>query len=148
MLSTTITARSSEDDCSEAMTITCTATTVPNVFATPTITWLFSGDSVTDSGNPRMDPTTGQLIFDDIISENSGVYTCRASLTIPKAFTEDHYNETTREITTTSMLMLYFLLDVMSNIHTCRAWSSSECQMYGNFVINSFTLLGGAYGNW
>ena len=89
----------------EAMTITCTATTVRNLFATPTITWLFSnGNPVPTSGNPMMNSDTGQLIFSDITSENSGVYTCRASLTITEGGIEDYHNETT--ITANTKLMV------------------------------------------
>ena len=107
MLSTAVTSRTTDGDgCSEAMTITCTATTVDNLFATPTITWLLSdGEPVPASGNPMMNSDTGQLIFSDITNENSGVYTCRASVTITEAGIEDHQNETTITVSTDSKIV-------------------------------------------
>ena len=88
--------------CSEARNFTCTATTVNNIFSPPTIEWWYDGNRVPLSGNPRMDSATGQLIFDDIITDNSGDYTCRASISIPEADIDNHYNETTTAISTDS----------------------------------------------
>ena len=93
----TVTARVA-DRCSEAMTFACTATTVVNLFSPPTIEWLYRGNHVLLSGNPRMDSGTGRLIFDDITNDNSGVYTCRARITIPEANINNHYNETTTTV--------------------------------------------------
>ena len=102
MISTAITSRSG-DICSEARAFTCTATTVVNVFATPTITWLFGGIPVPFSGSdPTMDSSTGQLVFNDLSISNAGEYTCRASLTIPEAGIVDLFNQTSRTISTDS----------------------------------------------
>ena len=100
-----ITARSAADDrCSEAMTFTCTATTVDNLYRPPRIEWRYDGRPVSDSGNPRMNSTTGQLIFSSIMNENSGDYTCRAIITIPVSGIDDHYNDTKTTIDTESKL--------------------------------------------
>lgn len=87
------------DVCSEARILTCNVTTVNNVFAPPTVTWYLNGNPVAENGNPRMNPATGQLIFSDISSGNTGTYTCRASLNIPEAGIYDHYREITSEVT-------------------------------------------------
>ena len=98
-----ITARSASDDhCSEAMTFTCTATTVDNLYTPPTIEWRYRESTVPDSGNPRMNSTTGQLIFSDIINENSGDYICRAIVTIPESGIDNRYGEASTTISTYS----------------------------------------------
>jgi hypothetical protein len=98
-----ITARSTADDrCSEAMTFTCTATTVDNLDRPPRIEWRYGGSPVSDSDNPRMNSTTGQLIFSSIMNENSGDYTCRAVITILESDIDNHYNETKTTINTES----------------------------------------------
>ena len=63
---------------------------------------MYNGNIVPSSGNPRMNSITGQLIFDDITTHNSGGYTCRVSITIPEAGIVDYYNESTIAATTKS----------------------------------------------
>ena len=63
------------------MTFTCTATTVDNLYTPPNIEWRYERSAVPDSGNSTM----GQLIFSDIINENSGDYTCQAIISIPES---------------------------------------------------------------
>ena len=82
--------------------LTCNAKVVRNLFASPKIIWMYNGNIVSSSGNPRMNSITGQLIFDDITTHNSGEYTCRVSITIPEAGIVDYYNETTIAATTES----------------------------------------------
>ena len=64
---------------------------------------MYNGNIVPSSGNPRMNSITGQLIFDDITTHNSGEYTCRVSITIPEAGIVDYYNETTIAATTSGI---------------------------------------------
>ena len=101
-----ISGRSSVGDrCSEATTFTCTATTVDNLFTPLRIEWRYDGNAVPDSGNPRMNSTSGQLIFSDIINENSGEYACRVIITIPESGIDNHYGETSTTISTASKLI-------------------------------------------
>ena len=88
------------------MTFTCTATTVDNLYTPPTIEWRYRESVVPDSGNPRMNSTTGQLIFSDVINENSGEYTCRAVISIPESGIDNHYGETSTTINTDSNLIV------------------------------------------
>jgi hypothetical protein len=91
------------------MTFTCTATTVDNLYRPPRIEWRYGGSAVPDSGNPRMNSTTGELIFSSIMTENSGDYTCRAVITIPESGIDNHYGEASTTINTASkpQLSLY-----------------------------------------
>ena len=85
------------------MTINCTANPVENLFAPPVVGWLNpSGGDVPIGGtaNPRVDPQTRQLIFDDIIENNAGTYTCRAVLNIPEAQITNHVDMDTIEVNT------------------------------------------------
>ena len=84
------------------MTFTCTATTVDNLYTPPTIEWRYRESAVPDSGNPQMNSTTGQLIFSDIMNENSGDYTCRAIISIPDSGIDNHYGETSTTVSTDS----------------------------------------------
>ena len=74
------------------MTINCTANQVENLFAPPIIIWRDpNGRDVPtgESSNPRMDPITRQLIFNDITEANSGLYECRAVVSIDEAQIEN-----------------------------------------------------------
>ena len=102
MPSIEITARATTDGCSEARNFTCTATAVDNIFTQPTIEWWVGGNRVPSTGNPRMDSTTGLLIFDDIMNSNTGDYTCRADITIPAADIDSHINDITITVSTDS----------------------------------------------
>ena len=84
------------------MTFTCTAATVDNLFTPPRIEWRYEGIVVPDSGNPQMNSTTGQLIFSDIMNEDSGDYTCRAIISIQESGIDNHYSETSTVISTDS----------------------------------------------
>ena len=70
------------------MTLNCTATQVENLFSPPTIIWMAPGGSevpTVESSNPRMNPQTRELIFNDVTSNNRGQYTCRSVVNIPQA---------------------------------------------------------------
>ena len=45
-------------------------------------------------------PQTGQLIFRDITSTNSGQYVCRAVVGIPEANILDHFDDATTSVNT------------------------------------------------
>ena len=87
------------------MTFTCIATTVPNLFTPPSIEWRYGENLVPLIGNPQMNSTTGELIFSDIRDENSGLYTCRASITVSKSGIIEFYNETSISISTSCKLL-------------------------------------------
>ena len=85
------------------MTINCTANPVDNLFAPPVIGWRNpSGDEVPvqETGNPRVDPQTRQLVFADITGGNTGTYTCQAVLNIPEAQIMDHMDMDTIQVNT------------------------------------------------
>jgi hypothetical protein len=113
-----ITAHSAADDrCSEAMTFTCTATTVDNLYHPPRIEWRYGGSPVGDSSNPRMNSTTGQLIFSSIMNENSGDYTCRAIITIPESDINNHYGEASTTINTASKPAIITVVQKTTGFH-------------------------------
>ena len=115
-----ITARfASEDRCSEAMTFTCTATTVDILFTQPTIEWRYERSAVPDRGNPQMNSTTGQLIFSEIINENSGDYTCQAIISIPESGIDNHYGETSTTISTDSKPIIMVVKNQRACIYLC-----------------------------
>ena len=85
------------------MALNCTANQVAGLFSPPTITWRDPNDAIVSrdsNSNPRMDPVTGQLIFSDITSGNSGTYTCQAVVDIPLALINDHIDMDTTEVNT------------------------------------------------
>ena len=85
------------------MALNCTANQVAGLFSPPTITWRDPSDvtvSSDSSSNSRMDPVTGQLIFSEITSGNSGTYTCQAVVNIPLAQTCDYIDMDTTEVNT------------------------------------------------
>ena len=104
------------DECGEAVVLICNATVVKNLFAPPIIFWWYNGYPVPTVGNPRMNSSTGQLIFDDITLDNSGVYTCRANITIQEAGIENYYREITVSATTSSKEMN---LDIFGVYNLC-----------------------------
>ena len=84
------------------MILTCVETSFSDLITTirPNITWYsYNGDPVPVSGNPRVISGTGQLLFSELTSRNSGDYTCRASLSIPVAGINNLYNDTTFFVT-------------------------------------------------
>ena len=94
---------SSVAGCGETMALNCTANQVAGLFSPPTITWRDPNDvtvSSDSSSNPRMDPVTGQLIFSDITSGNSGTYTCQAVVDIPLALIYGFIDMDTTEVNT------------------------------------------------
>ena len=81
------------------------ANPVENLFSPPTITWLGpDGNEVPVGGdsNPMISPQTGQLIFSDITSTNSGQYVCRAAVNISVAKILNHFDDTTTNVNTNS----------------------------------------------
>ena len=96
-----------DDQCGEAMTLTCTANPVENLFASPTITWIDpSGDEVSSEGNdPRTDPLSRWLIFNDINTNNRGTYTCRITVSIPDALIVSHTDEMAISVNTNCELI-------------------------------------------
>ena len=85
------------------MTLNCTANQVAGLFSPPTITWRAPNDAIVSSdssSNPRMDPVTGQLIFSDITTDNSGRYTCQAEVDIPLALINSYIDMNTTKVNT------------------------------------------------
>ena len=85
------------------MTLNCTANQVAGLFSPPTITWRDPSDvtvSSDSSSNPKIDSVTGQLIFSEITSGNSGTYTCQAVVDIPLALIDGYIDMDTTEVNT------------------------------------------------
>ena len=81
-----------------------------DLFTPSTIIWIAPDGSAVPSeegNNPRVDPTTRQLMFSDLILNNVGIYTCHAVVNIPKAQIVNHIDEATITITTNGQNNLY-----------------------------------------
>ena len=92
-----------DNDCGEARILDCTANPVENLFIPPNITWIGpNGNEVPVGGdsNPMISPQTGQLIFNDITSTNSGQYVCRAVVSIIVANISNHFDDATTSVNT------------------------------------------------
>ena len=101
------------------MDFTCTAATVDNLYTPPTIEWRYERTAVPDRGDPRMNSTTGQLIFSDIINENSGNYTCQAIISIPESGIDNHYGETSTTINTDNKPIITVVMNFLLNQRAC-----------------------------
>lgn len=92
-----------DNDCGEARIFDCSTNSVENLFIPPNVTWIGPDDNEVPVGgdsNPMINPQTGQLIFSDITSTNSGQYVCRAIVTISVANISDHFDEATTSVNT------------------------------------------------
>lgn len=88
----------SSDDCGEVRVLNCSANPVENLFNPPSITWIGpDGYEVLAGGsnNPMIIPQTGELVFSDITSNNSGPYVCRAVVIIPESQIFNHFDDAT-----------------------------------------------------
>lgn len=87
---------STEVGCGEARSLSCEPNAVENIFISPTIKWIGPGGNEVPIGgndNPMVSFQTGQLIFTDINTANSGSYLCRAVVNISEAQIFDHYDD-------------------------------------------------------
>ena len=74
-----------------------------NLFIPPNITWIGPDGSEVPVGgdsNLMINPQTGQLIFSDITSTNSGQYVCRAVVSISVANILEHFDEAMTSVNT------------------------------------------------
>ena len=88
---------SPQDGCGQAMVITCTTSLIENLFASPSISWIGpNGHELPDmetNSSMLTNQFEKQLLFNGITPGNKGVYKCRVSISIPKAFVENHVQE-------------------------------------------------------
>lgn len=85
------------DDCGEARILNCSYP-VDNLFNPPTVMWIGpDGKEMLDS-DPAIRPLTGELIFSDITSNNSGLYVCRTVVNIPESQIFNHTDDATVSI--------------------------------------------------
>lgn len=86
------------DACGEARVLKCMANALQNLFAPPTILWIDPDDnevSVDESSNPIFIPETGELVFGNITTNNTGAYTCRSIINITEAEIFNHEDKAT-----------------------------------------------------
>ena len=90
------------------MTLNCTANQVENLFTPPMITWIApNGREVPtgESSNPRRDPQTKLLFFNDITTTNTGTYMCCVVVNIPEAQIENYLDKAQISISTNGVWM-------------------------------------------
>lgn len=102
------------------MILNCTDNQVENLFIPPTRVWINpNGTTVPSDGesNPRMDPHTRQLVFNDINHNDSGSYLCRSIINIPQAQIISYMDEATITINTNGTVLLKFIDLILYTLH-------------------------------
>lgn len=113
-----MTSRGLSNGCGEARVLNCSANPVENLFSPPNITWIGpDGYEVMTGGdsNPMIKPQTGELVFNDITSANSGSYVCHAVVNIPVALIFNHFGDATITVNTDSKEQVFLI----SDLHCC-----------------------------
>ena len=98
-----------DNDCGEARVLDCMANPVENLFIPPNTMWIGpDGNEVPVGGdnNPMISPQTGQLIFSDVTSTNSGQYVCRSVINISEANISSHFDDVATNVNTNSKIKL------------------------------------------
>ena len=85
----------------EMYALTCTATVVENLIATPDLNWLDPRGAVPDNQNDEGITSTRTLIFSPLRTSQGEVYRCRAVIVI-NSISLDRSNEISQTVTVQS----------------------------------------------
>ena len=86
------------------MALNCVSNPVEGLVTPPSITWIGpAGQEVPTAGSndPKVDVQTRNLIFNDVTTNNRGVYVCRVVLNIPEALIANHFDESSFNVNIT-----------------------------------------------
>ena len=98
------------------MALNCVANPVEGLVTPPSITWIGPGGEevpTAGSNDPKVDDQTRNLIFNDVTTNNKGVYVCRVVLSIPEALIANHFDESSFSVNTTCKYPLSLMAPVI-----------------------------------